>query len=265
MKIILSRKGFDSANGGCPSPVLPDGTMLSMPIPVDVDSGVKYDGLYYGDSSYLDIWRELRPAQKEFQEFCHLDPDLRKDIRQVPENWQAAFGQVDSSQSHLQNMGVGVGDLFLFFGWFCRTEYDTSHQLRYIGGDKHMLFGYLQIGGIVSGEDIARFEWHPHSDRKIYNKKNNTIYIAAEKLSGTQLPGYGTFRYHDALVLTKEGCSRSRWELPDFFEEVSISHHNADSFRNGYFQSVPIGQEFVISEDDRVTDWAYEIIRSGLL
>ncbi|MBQ1935580.1 MAG: hypothetical protein II351_01870, partial [Clostridia bacterium] len=23
MKIILSRKGFDSANGGCPSPILP--------------------------------------------------------------------------------------------------------------------------------------------------------------------------------------------------------------------------------------------------
>ncbi len=28
MKIILSRKGFDSANGGQASPILPDGTML---------------------------------------------------------------------------------------------------------------------------------------------------------------------------------------------------------------------------------------------
>jgi len=34
MKVILSRKGFDSGYGGFPSPVLPDGTMLSLPIPV---------------------------------------------------------------------------------------------------------------------------------------------------------------------------------------------------------------------------------------
>jgi len=33
MKVILSRKGFDSASGGHPSPILPDGTLLSIPIP----------------------------------------------------------------------------------------------------------------------------------------------------------------------------------------------------------------------------------------
>ncbi len=32
-KLILSRKGFDSASGGCPSPIFPDGTMFSLPIP----------------------------------------------------------------------------------------------------------------------------------------------------------------------------------------------------------------------------------------
>ena len=33
MKFILSRKGYDSQYGGEPSPVLADGTMLSLPIP----------------------------------------------------------------------------------------------------------------------------------------------------------------------------------------------------------------------------------------
>ena len=33
MKVILSRKGFDSANGGILSPIFEDGTMLSFPIP----------------------------------------------------------------------------------------------------------------------------------------------------------------------------------------------------------------------------------------
>ena len=33
MKIILSRKGFDSENGGYASPILPDGSLVSLPIP----------------------------------------------------------------------------------------------------------------------------------------------------------------------------------------------------------------------------------------
>jgi hypothetical protein len=33
MKVILSRKGFDSEYGGIASPILPDGTLLSLPIP----------------------------------------------------------------------------------------------------------------------------------------------------------------------------------------------------------------------------------------
>ena len=43
MKIILSRKGFDSANGGIVSPISEDGAMISFPIPSnDVDT---YDSL----------------------------------------------------------------------------------------------------------------------------------------------------------------------------------------------------------------------------
>ena len=33
MKIILSRKGFDSSLGGYPSPIFPDGKLCSIPIP----------------------------------------------------------------------------------------------------------------------------------------------------------------------------------------------------------------------------------------
>ena len=35
MKLILSRKGFDSQSGGCPSPIFPNGTLYSLPIPYD--------------------------------------------------------------------------------------------------------------------------------------------------------------------------------------------------------------------------------------
>ena len=48
LKVILSRKGFDSSNGGCPSPIMPDNTLLSFPIPSD--DGVSYDELGYRPS-----------------------------------------------------------------------------------------------------------------------------------------------------------------------------------------------------------------------
>ena len=44
MRIILSRKGFDSANGGYPSPIMPDGRMVSLPIP-EQETDVKYSQL----------------------------------------------------------------------------------------------------------------------------------------------------------------------------------------------------------------------------
>lgn len=259
MKIIISRKGFDWANGGTPSPVLPDGTMVSMPIPSCDDT--RYDELTIGEKSYAQIWRELKPRQSDFDSYCHLDPDIRRDIHIVRDNWVPAFGQVDAAESHLENQGVTIGDLFLFFGWFRQTE-EKNGVLRYKSHakDAHMLYGYLQIGTIARGADTLCYPWHPHA----WSGGNNTIYEASDKLiidgTDTGLPGAGVFRFSPDIVLTKDGESRSRWELPEFFKEVSISHHTKESFQNGYFQTVRIGQEFVVSEDIRVTNWAKDII-----
>jgi hypothetical protein len=54
-KVILSRKGFDSSCGGYPSPILPDGTMISLPIPAGDNENVSptYKDLKCGDLSYL--------------------------------------------------------------------------------------------------------------------------------------------------------------------------------------------------------------------
>ena len=76
-KISLSRKGFDSGYGKIPSPILADGTLLTMPIP---DSGAiqnSYESLVYQGKSYYDIIKELSPNTKiKPQDNCHLDPDL---------------------------------------------------------------------------------------------------------------------------------------------------------------------------------------------
>ena len=115
MKIILSRKGFDTVNGGCASPCLPDGTLLSMPIPSD--DSLTYNDIVYQGLTYKQILKQLNP-KKEYNG-CHLDPDIRPSLRTITLiEWQPAFGQIDAAQGQLRNQGVGAGDLFLFFGWF---------------------------------------------------------------------------------------------------------------------------------------------------
>ena len=263
MKIILSRKGFDAANGGAASPVMPDGTMLSLPIPGGRHCE-KYNELFYKGQSYSEIWSSLKPSVNSRKRNCHLDPDLRPAVRRIlPKGWVPAFGQCEAAETHLNNQNVTTGDLFMFFGWFRETEYRNG-QLKYKRGsnDAHMLFGYLQIGKIARGNQLKKYYWHPHSE---YGEGNNTIYVATRHLvidgEDTGLPGAGTFKYSKDIVLTMPGQSRSRWSLPDFFKDVDISCHTEDCFKpEGYFQSVPIGQEFVVSDDKRVTRWAKNII-----
>ena len=99
------------------------------------------------------------------------------------------------------------------------------------------------------------------------------MYVAAEKLTingkETNLPGCGTFKYSEELVLTKDNLSRSRWKIKsdwnieNFFENNSISYHSKNNIKDGYFQSAYRGQEFVISENEKVTTWAYNLIKNN--
>lgn len=141
MKIILSRKGFDSSSGGCPNPIMPDGALLSLPIPDDTvltppvpAEIVKYDDLRYGDYTYTDILKGIKPNQVFGN--CHLDPDIREGIRIKPINgWKPAFGQTGSPLGVLRNAGVTAGDLFLFFGVFRKGERHAG-SVRFIKGVK---------------------------------------------------------------------------------------------------------------------------------
>lgn len=61
MKIILSRKRFDSGSGGYATPIFPDGTMLSLPIPVEKDSTVttRFQDIQFGMNTFLVSLRDL--------------------------------------------------------------------------------------------------------------------------------------------------------------------------------------------------------------
>ncbi|ODS35342.1 hypothetical protein BEH94_04025 [Candidatus Altiarchaeales archaeon WOR_SM1_SCG] len=281
MKIILSRKGFDSAYGGYPSPILPNNKMISLPIPCERDF-TKYSDLKIDDETYYYLMKQLKSKiryQKKLRELtkntkCHLDPDICKEVIERCENWKPCFGQINGAQTHLRNEGVKEDDLFLFFGWFKRTKFENgSLKFDEHEPDLHIIFGYLQIGEkkqVNNGTKIP--DWmqnHPHAReeyRKISNRKsnNNKIYVARDNLTWDESKsGAGVFKFNEKLILTKTGFSRSRWELPEFFKKAIISYHSEESWKKEYFQSAPIGQEFIIKDNGEVENWAKEIINNN--
>lgn len=261
MKIILSRKGFDSCYGGIPSPILPDGTMLSFPIPSN--DKILFSEINWKGRSYLELIKELSPNNLiNDSSHCHLDPDLRERTINRMDGWLPAFGQTGSSLTELRDNGVDIGDLFLFFGWFKETEISNGKlQYKRRAPDIHVIYGYLQIGAIITSiEDIPSWlKYHPHANPKAYAEAwanhQNAIFISTKKLSfAEQLKGSGTFRFNPIVTLTKKGCSRSKWQFPETMSGIEISH-NPNGWKQDYFQSAARGQEFVLDCNGAVMDW----------
>lgn len=270
MKIILSRKGFDSQYGGMPSPILPNGKLLSLPIPSD-EGTTTYEDIVYDGKTYMEIMGELKPqrAEKMKGSCCHVDPDMENRYGDSGKDWKPAFGQAGGAQTQLKD--ICAGDIFLFYGWFRQTEYDENGKLKFVRGskeDKHIIWGYMEVGKRITDEQQIKNEYnhHPHSLDK-YTSQNNALYIPADKLSlDNTKKGYGVFNYAPIRQLTKENHNRSEWEIPDCFRDVKISHHNNKSYGfidgKDYFKSACIGQEFILEATDEIVEWVKEVINA---
>ncbi|WP_145965871.1 hypothetical protein [Hahella sp. KA22] len=291
MRLILSRKGFDSSAGGISSLIMPDGRMISLPIPTNA----KYQKLGMLNIEGVDIDRilkDLTDCRFNADTTVHIDPDLCATYMTRKEGWRSSFGQVSAAQSHLRNQKVACGDLFLFFGWF-RQIANTEKGWRFAEGsaDLHVLFGWLQIGEILQiGEDteevVRNRPWlsdHPHIlAAENFKHSSNTIYVASEKLSiggkETAFPGGGCFpRFEDILQLTQANVSsRSSWKLPGFFfppdKKPTLTYHKnptrwgeiCDNYVS--LQSVCRGQEFVYDcgEEPAAIEWLNKLFTEAL-
>src|SRR5215472_2357007 len=232
MRIILSRKGFDSSNGGVASPIFPAGDMCSLPIPEQSPAPLKrYGDIWCGAQTLGSVVSDLTNGQLGPNHKAHLDPDLdARAVRPRPPDWHPLFGQSGAAESHLRKQGVAPGDVFLFFGWFRRVEPDASTgAYRYVEGapDLHCLFGWLQVARRVPVQSGAVPSWaynHPHWQdyQATPRERPNSVYIASEHLDlageALHLPGGGLFgRVTSQLCLTAPGASRSLWQLPSWF------------------------------------------------
>lgn len=293
MKVVLSKKGVDSSNCSNPVKAKSGEELLFVPIP-SLKEKVGYEDIKYSkDKTMFDKAKEniknckflmkvpIECLNKELKVGCHLDPQLKNYYGN--DNFLASFGQVEKAQKYLENNEIGVGDLFLFYGWF----YDEkAHK------DKHIIWGYMQVGDVLTfNEDGTVNSCKQERDKKLTRedvekeyqflknqphwentenypfKRNNTIYIAKKYFNDDEksnIKGYGVFKYNEKLALTDSNADRkSDWCVPNL-ANVKImkssgkenDHYSFDSdgrinIAKGY------GQEFVLVErSDEVLSWA---------
>lgn len=284
MKIILSRKGFDTSYGGAPSPIFPSGEMCTLPIPQSSESGnvIRYEDIHFGNLSLGKLAHDLTRGKVAPRHVAHLDPDLNcESLPRLP-GWKPLFGQAGAAESHLRNVRVQSGDLFLFYGWFREVEWqEGKYCYARAAHDLHVLFGWLQIEQRIVLPDPERIpEWaryHPHARREQYSSADS-LYIATDHLQlpgvAGDLPGAGIFRrYHPSFCLTNTApyCSRRLWRLPEWLHpttgQTALTYHGNPSIwqrRDGYTQlrSASRGQEFVLDCDEfpRAVEWAAELL-----
>jgi len=279
MKLILSRKGFDSGSGGCPSPIFPDGSMLSLPIP-DKMSCQRYEDLAWKGRRLSDILAPLQGARPKPHHSAHLDPDLVAETLPRHPNWRPLLGQTGAAQGHLRNQGVGPGDLFLFFGLYRRVNERGS----FIPSEpkQHVLWGWLQIDEVIQvdhpEQDLAWAGMHPHLGRA--PDPSNKLYRAKQTLSvpgmgPKHLPGAGVFgRFDPRLQLTDpDGRGLTDWRLPSWFSPAgklsALSFHDSptrwqEAADHTKLQLVGRGQEFVLNADHypECMPWVASLIAS---
>ena len=271
-KLIISRKGFDSGSGGCPSPIFPDETMFSLPIPSGDEEA--FEDLQHGDVDIASVVTGITNGRMSGLNLVHLDPDLnfdtyrnRKD-RPAWQEWRGMLGQAGIAQGHLNKQGVGSGDAFLFFGLYRRVD-ETAQGWRFVRGAPvlHVLWGWLQVDqkhrvADLGPNDLPWARHHPHLFLR-YRDDTNTVYAASTKLQlggdddRREIAGWRVFpRLDQRLVLTDpNGAGVSNWRLPRWFypdgNKPSLTHHpdrkrwrrDAD---HAYLRSVGRGQEFVL-------------------
>lgn len=225
MKIIFSRKGFDSTYGGAPSPIISD-RPFSLPIPGQHGEVTTYQDLGLGHAV-----TEVTRGRISGAHPCHDDPMFA--------DGHCWFGQSGAAEGHLRRQEVGEGDVFLFFGLFAAPETLERH---------HRMFGYMRIACHGAADGIDRHaRWqppprpHPHFAGEW--GRANAIYHGTGAVARRASP---------ALRLTRPGGPLNSWIVPPWLRHFSLSYHSKPErwTEPDGLDSARRGQEFVCNIGD---------------
>lgn len=295
VKLVLSRKGFDSGSGGCLSPYDHEtGKYIWFPIPEKIESytnDIKYQDIivkpaYIDDlngANLNELFKNYKKTDRiklrkneyssidDEQLFAHFDPMLGLPPwmdRNVKSIVGKGFGQYNAAP-HLEKHNVNTGSIFLFFGGF------QSVRNRKISG--HYVFGWLKVGRRIETYEECKkiieefnLQWHPHITEAAFNRnKKNYIFLPDEWLfEDLGIPGCGYFsRLNDSLLLSNsKEANKATWKLPSFFyKNLTQVHHKTWARTEDGFCTVKtgIGQEFVSQLTKEGEVWLKELFKQN--
>ncbi|RBP96130.1 hypothetical protein DFO70_102457 [Cytobacillus firmus] len=291
MKLVLSRKGFDSGSGGCLSPYNHEtGQYIWFPIPEKVNSysnQIRYPNILVKNeylsglngSTLSEVYKSLKGTDRvklrknEFASiddnelFAHFDPMLGIPPW-IEENEKfkigKGFGQFNAAP-HLEKHNVNEGSVFLFFGGF----QSTSH--RKISG--HYIYGWLKIKKRIETykeckEIIEQYnlDHHPHISEAAFNRNQKNYIFLPDKwlFEDLKIPGCGYFTtLNDSLLLSSnKESNKATWKLPIFFyQNLTQVHQKTWQHTQDGFCTVKtgIGQEFVTQLSAKGEEWFREL------
>lgn len=209
---------------------------MTLPIPAGTASRTTY-----GDLGLGDLVARASRGRLGAGDWCHHDPLFLTD-------GTCAFGQHSAAQTHLERQGVGLGDVFLFFGLFAEEETGEPH---------HRIFGYLRVEEMIPlsvsvPDDLVAIA-HPHALEM--HSANDVIWRGEGRLANRAWPD---------LRLTGPEGPPSLWQRPDWLTRGGLSYHDrADRWlRGGRLRSVARGQEFVADVGRRKAprEWLERVI-----
>ena len=206
MKVILSRKGFDSSYGGYPSIILPSGKMISFPIPeanpnceiteaknlfytLDAGRRLSLEDIFYQlkiiDKINIPEFsqsREKVPCRKGMKwEFkgekhrtvFHYDPQIQDVLQKISDsneiqNNYAAFGQSGAAASHLLNYKKGIREGIQKDDVFLffGTFKYVNKELTSYGDEFHALWGYMIVDEIFYIKENGNIRIKENNDFK---------------------------------------------------------------------------------------------------
>lgn len=215
MKIILSRKGTDSSYGGYPSPILPDGSLLSIPIPSmrfaqkksDIIKKWQYfDGNSYSPTKYRNL--KIPPHIKESLLTLNLNFETYEDllIQLLPK--ARIKEKVDSK---IQWFDFSVP-------WYCHLDPDIIPDVlprekmwRPIFGQVNIAQRHLEKQGVGKNDLFLFFGWF-RKTKIIKEKGEPKLRYDSSDSKGTHII-YGYFQVDE--VLKKEDKSKiESWMKP---------------------------------------------------
>lgn len=295
MKLVLSRKGFDSESGGSFSPYdHVTGRYIWLPIPEkekDYSNRIRYSDILVKHeyinglkgTNLSEVYKSLKRKDQiklrkneyasidDKKIFAHFDPMLG-----MPPWMQESerciigkgFGQSNASR-HLEKQSVKEGSIFLFFGGF-QSVVDAK-----ISG--HFIYGWLKVKKRIETYeeckeilDTNNLHYHPHITKAAFEValekgQKNFIFIPDEWLfEDLNIPGYGYFMtLNDDLLLSESKVSNiSIWKLPEFFYKnlTYVLSNTWKKTRDGFCTvETRRGQEFVHELSEKGKDWLREL------